>query len=90
MYIRNLIQGLKYKLFFKEGKISLRVGNNSNCSSNNDMDHIDNRLIEIMSLMKELDVLVINADHGCDSMTKSTDHFRKYIPILMYGKQIAP
>lgn len=37
------------------------------------------------------DVLIITADHGCDpAFTKTTDHTREYIPILAYGKKIAP
>lgn len=48
----------------------------------------DNRLPEILKLMREDDVLIITADHGCDPSTPSTDHSREYIPIVAYGKQI--
>ncbi len=48
----------------------------------------DNRMPEIVSLMKEDDVLIISADHGCDPTTASTDHSREYIPVLVYGKSI--
>lgn len=51
---------------------------------------VDNRLMEIIDLMKANDVLIINADHGCDPTTESTDHSREYIPILVYGKEIKP
>ncbi len=50
----------------------------------------DHRLEDIMDNMEDYDVLVINADHGCDPTTKSTDHSREYIPILMYGRYILP
>ena len=41
--------------------------------------------------MKEEDLLMITADHGCDpGNTESTDHTREYTPFLMYGKKIAP
>lgn len=46
----------------------------------------DNRLPEIMEAMTENDLLIINADHGCDPTTASTDHSREYIPIVVYGK----
>lgn len=36
------------------------------------------------------DVLMITADHGCDPSTESTDHSREYIPLLVYGREIAP
>lgn len=49
----------------------------------------DSRLPEVISSMKDTDVLIITADHGCDPTTASTDHSREYIPILVYGKQIS-
>lgn len=36
------------------------------------------------------DVLIITADHGCDPATPSTDHSREYIPMMVYGSEIAP
>lgn len=48
----------------------------------------DRRLPEIMEAMKDDDILIINADHGCDPTTESTDHSREYIPLLIYGKAI--
>ncbi len=48
----------------------------------------DRRIPELLATMKDTDVLVINADHGCDPTTKGTDHTREYIPLLVYGKAI--
>jgi len=48
----------------------------------------DKRIPEIISHMNEGDVLIITADHGCDPTTKSTDHSREYIPVLVYGKNL--
>jgi len=48
----------------------------------------DKRLPQIMETMKDDDVLIITADHGCDPVTPSTDHSREYIPILIYGNKI--
>jgi phosphopentomutase len=45
----------------------------------------DKKLGELLKTMKSEDVLIINADHGCDPTTESTDHSREYIPILVYG-----
>ena len=38
--------------------------------------------------MKSTDILFINADHGCDPTTSSTDHSREYIPFLAYGDEL--
>ena len=44
-----------------------------------------------MDRMKEDDVLLITADHGCDpGYLKTTDHTREYTPLVMYGKKITP
>ncbi|NDL66288.1 phosphopentomutase [Anaerotalea alkaliphila] len=48
----------------------------------------DDRLPEILGKMRETDVLVINADHGCDPTTPSTDHSREYVPLLLYGHRL--
>jgi len=47
---------------------------------------IDDRLPELMALMKEGDLLVVTADHGCDPSFKGTDHTREYVPLLCYNK----
>lgn len=49
---------------------------------------VDNRIPEIISAMKEDDILILTADHGCDPTTESTDHSREYIPVIVYGKRI--
>lgn len=52
------------------------------------LEEFDRRLPEILSAMKDDDILIITADHGCDPTTQSTDHSREYVPLLVYGKQI--
>ena len=54
----------------------------------NALKEFDNRIPEIINTMKDTDVLIITADHGCDPTTPSTDHSREYIPLLVYGKAI--
>lgn len=49
---------------------------------------VDNRIPEIISAMKEDDILILTADHGCDPTTESTDHSREYIPVIVYGERI--
>ncbi len=52
------------------------------------LEDFDRRLPEIIDNLKEEDMLIITADHGCDPTTASTDHSREYIPILVYGTNI--
>lgn len=40
--------------------------------------------------LREDDVLMITADHGCDPSTPSTNHSREYVPLLVYGSKIKP
>lgn len=55
------------------------------------LTYFDARLPEITDKMRDDDILVITADHGCDPAYKrSTDHTREYIPLLMYGRSIKP
>jgi phosphopentomutase len=52
------------------------------------LEYFDSKLQEIISLMKEEDILFITADHGCDPTTDSTDHSREYVPVLVYGSKV--
>ncbi len=52
------------------------------------LEYFDSKLPEIISNMKETDILIITADHGNDPSTPSTDHDREYVPILVYGEQL--
>lgn len=52
------------------------------------LNRFDEQLGELLPLLREDDVLVVTADHGCDPSTPSTDHSREYIPLLVYGKGI--
>jgi phosphopentomutase len=54
----------------------------------NALKEFDDRLPEILDALKEDDLLIITADHGCDPTTESTDHSREYVPIVFYGKGI--
>ena len=48
----------------------------------------DVQLGTFMQHMREDDVLMITADHGCDPGAPGTDHTREYVPLLVYGAQI--
>jgi phosphopentomutase len=36
--------------------------------------------------LRERDLVILTADHGCDPTTPSTDHSREYTPLLAYGR----
>ena len=48
----------------------------------------DQQLIQMMDKMKDTDIVMITADHGCDPGFAGTDHSREYVPFLVYGKDI--
>jgi len=51
----------------------------------------DKKLPEIIGGMREEDILMLTADHGCDpGYLATTDHTREYTPFLMYGKNVMP
>lgn len=55
------------------------------------LSYFDEKLPEILGKMREEDILIITADHGCDpGYTKTTDHTREYTPCILYGNHIKP
>lgn len=52
------------------------------------LQDLDNRLDEIEANLRDNDILVITADHGCDPTVPGTDHTRERVPLLVYGKKI--
>ncbi len=51
------------------------------------LKEFDNRIPDILARLRDDDLLIITADHGCDPTTKGTDHSREYVPLLVYGKR---
>ena len=43
---------------------------------------------QLLELMREDDILIVTADHGCDPGFKGTDHTREYVPCLIYGEKL--
>ncbi len=54
----------------------------------NALEYFDSKLPDIISALKDDDILFITADHGCDPTMPGTDHTREYVPVLVYGKSI--
>lgn len=55
------------------------------------LSYFDEKLPEICAKLRDDDILMMTADHGCDpGYTVSTDHSREHTPFIMYGKAIRP
>lgn len=48
----------------------------------------DRALGDILPRLKDDDLLIVTADHGCDPSTPSTDHSREYVPLLICGTPV--
>lgn len=49
---------------------------------------VDSQLPRILEKLRDEDMLMITADHGCDPATPSTDHSREYTPLVICGRQL--
>jgi phosphopentomutase len=49
------------------------------------LEYLDRRLPEILQQMRDDDILVLCADHGCDPTWEGSDHTREHIPVIAYG-----
>lgn len=50
-----------------------------------ELEAFDVKLGELISLLKEDDLLIVTADHGNDPTYKGTDHTREKVPFLAYS-----
>lgn len=53
-----------------------------------ELEYFDSRLPELLPLLKDGDMVVLTADHGCDPTWPGSDHTREYIPFVAYGPGI--
>ncbi|HEY1042763.1 MAG TPA: phosphopentomutase [Telluria sp.] len=51
----------------------------------NALHELDARLPAFMAQLKEGDLCVITADHGCDPSWPGSDHTREHIPMIFFG-----
>ena len=54
----------------------------------NALSYFDERIPQIIEGLREDDLFIITADHGCDPVTPSTDHSREYVPLLITGPKV--
>ena len=52
------------------------------------LELVDARLPEVFAKMREDDVFILTADHGCDPSDVSTDHTRENVPLLVRGPRV--
>lgn len=52
----------------------------------NALEEFDRWLAGFIDKMKDDDILLITADHGCDPTYKGSDHTREVVPLLVYQK----
>lgn len=52
------------------------------------LTEFDENVPKLIDGLKDDDILMVTADHGCDPSTASTDHSREYIPLVVYGKKL--
>jgi phosphopentomutase len=52
------------------------------------LERFDVRLAEVLGRLRPTDLLVVTADHGNDPSTRSTDHSREYVPVLVAGPHV--
>ncbi|MEM1364128.1 MAG: phosphopentomutase [Pseudomonadota bacterium] len=48
------------------------------------LEAFDARLPELMAKLRDGDLMVLTADHGCDPSWHGTDHTREQVPVLAY------
>ena len=53
------------------------------------LEYFDSRLPELLAQLRDGDVAILSADHGCDPTWPGSDHTREYIPVLACGPGVA-
>jgi phosphopentomutase len=53
------------------------------------LEAFDRRLPEALARLKEGDLLILTADHGCDPSWRGTDHTREQVPVIGTGPGLA-
>lgn len=56
----------------------------------NALHEMDARLPEFMAKLREGDLVVVTADHGCDPTWTGSDHTREHIPMIFFGPGVQP
>ncbi len=49
---------------------------------------LDSELPDLLDALAPEDLLLVTADHGCETTDVSTDHTREYVPLLLAGAPV--
>jgi phosphopentomutase len=52
------------------------------------LEQFDSWAPQFDAALREGDLAIFTADHGCDPTTPSTDHSREYVPLLVHGPNV--
>ena len=52
------------------------------------LEQFDGRAAELIGSLRSDEMCLVTADHGNDPTTKSTDHSREYVPLLVAGRRV--
>jgi phosphopentomutase len=52
------------------------------------LEQLDARIPELLAALREDDLFLLTADHGCDPADASTDHTREHVPLLAAGPRV--
>ena len=56
----------------------------------NALQEFDAQLPELIAQLRDDELVIMTADHGCDPIFKGTDHTREYVPIVVAGPAVKP
>ena len=56
----------------------------------NALEEIDSFIPGFLECLRDEDLFIITADHGCDPTAPGTDHTREYVPLLVREPGVAP
>ncbi len=54
------------------------------------LQSFDDQFAALLKQLRDDELVIVTADHGCDPIFKGTDHTREYIPILVAGPRVVP
>ena len=54
------------------------------------LEHFDARLPQVLDRLRDDDLLVLSADHGCDPTWPGSDHTRECVPLLAFAPSLPP
>ena len=52
------------------------------------LEEFDEHFAEMLAYLRDDEMCMVTADHGNDPTTKSTDHSREYVPLLVAGRRV--